>query len=208
MIQVAAKRNLLFLQLRIRSRNRRRHHLIGARMLPRLHHRMKSNPMVLASPKPVFHCAGTFQRNHKRKGFVRRKRLQMSPPNQILIFAPPRRLLILRIAHNPRGPKFPHRQVLHRSRLRARQHNSPLHIFPSIIALVGPLAHVHQLRRHIRAFAVLGQHNRLRFITGQQFCVFVLDCIARAHHTWMRLLLFRVCYWPLSLRLFATSDLW
>src|SRR5713226_6781043 len=72
----------------------------------------------------------------------------MPPANQILIFSPPRRLLVLRITHNSHRAKFPHCQILHRPRLRAHQNNLPLHILPRVIALPGhPSAVVNATQR-------------------------------------------------------------
>ena len=140
MVQVARKRNLLLLQLRIRPRNRRRHHFIISRMLSRLHHRMQ--PDLFSALQPFLHRPRRLQRHHERKRLVLRKCLQMSPADQILILAPPRRFLVLRVTHNPHPPKFPHCQILHRSRLRACQHNLSLHILPRVVALFRPLPHI------------------------------------------------------------------
>src|SRR6266404_1273489 len=79
MIQVAAKRNLFLLQFRVRPRNRRRYHLVVARMLPRLHHRMQPNRFP--APQPLAQSPRRLQRHHEPKRLVRRKRLQVSPPN-------------------------------------------------------------------------------------------------------------------------------
>src|SRR3984893_8172886 len=128
-------------------------------MLPRLHHSMQPN--LLAIRQTRLHRPRRSQRHHESKSLVRRKRLQMPPPNRIQIFPRPRRLLVLRIGHNPHRSKLSHRQILHHSRLRAHQHNFPLHILPRVITLLRPLTHVHQLRRHIRTLAVLRQRNRL-----------------------------------------------
>src|SRR5579872_848449 len=88
----------------------------------------------------------------------------MSPPNQILVFAPPGVLLVLRIAHNPHRPKFPHSQILHRPRRRANQNNFPLHVLARVVRVASPRSHVHQLRHYIRRLTVLRQHHRLRCI--------------------------------------------
>src|SRR5579883_647985 len=47
----------------------------------------------------------------------------MPPPNRIQILSPPRRLLVLRVTHDSHRSKLSHRQILHRSRLLAHQHN-------------------------------------------------------------------------------------
>src|SRR5438445_4518021 len=64
---------------------------------------------------------------------------------------------------------LPYGQILHSPRLRAHQHNLSLHVLPRVIALLRPLAHIHQLRRHFRTLAVLRQHNRHCFITRNLF---------------------------------------
>src|SRR6267154_3434598 len=89
----------------------------------------------------------------------------MSPPNQILILAPPSRPLVLRITNNANRPKLTNRQILHRPRLSLSQHNLPLHFFASVIRLFGALAYIHQYRRNISRFTVFRQNNRHRLIT-------------------------------------------
>ena len=93
----------------------------------------------------------------------------MSPANQILILAPPRGLLVLRIANDPRSTKLPHRQILHRPGLRAYQHNLALHILPRVVTLLGALTDIYQVRGHIGALAVLCQHDRFCLITRHLF---------------------------------------
>src|SRR5579883_3254858 len=46
-----------------------------------------------------------------------------SDRNRIQILSPPRRLLVLRVTHDSHRSKLSHRQILHRSRLLAHQHN-------------------------------------------------------------------------------------
>src|SRR6266446_3360369 len=167
MIQVAAKHNLLLLQFRIRAWNRRRHHFICARVLSRLHHRMQPNRFP--APQPLPQSPRRLQRHHEPKRLVWRESLQMPPPNQILILAPPRRLLVLRIADNPHHPKFPNRQILHRPRLRPHQNNLSSNILPRVVAILRAFAYVHQLRNHVRRLTVLRQHNRHRSIARNLF---------------------------------------
>src|SRR6266550_7452233 len=50
-------------------------------------------------------------------------------------------------------------------RLRTDQRNLPLHVLARVVALLRPLAYIHQLRRHVRAFAILRQYDRLCLVT-------------------------------------------
>src|SRR5215471_1934083 len=92
----------------------------------------------------------------------------MPPTNEVFVFAPPRRLLVLRVTHNSQCAKLPRRQVLDCSRLSTHQHDLALYVFSRVIALLRSFAHVDQLRRHIRAFTVFREHDGLGFITSEQ----------------------------------------
>src|SRR6266481_5175431 len=166
MIQMARKRDLLLLQLRIRPRNRRRHYFIIPRMLPRLHQCVQHDSF--APRQPLAKSARRLQRHHERKRLVLRKRLQMPPANQVLIFAPPSRLLVLRVTHNPRRAECSDSQILYRARRSAHEHDIPFHLFPCVVALFRSFAHIHQICCGLATLAVLGQNNRLRLIAAQR----------------------------------------
>src|ERR1700752_4177814 len=91
----------------------------------------------------------------------------MSPSNQVFVFTPPSRLLVLRVTHNPCRAECPDSQILHCARLSAHEHDIPFHLLPRVVALLRPRSHIHQICRRLATLAVLGQGNRLCFIAGQ-----------------------------------------
>src|SRR5437660_8244013 len=94
MIEMAAEDDLLVAQ--VRAGNGGRGDLVRAGLLARLDDRVQ--PDRLAGREPLLQRACGLERDHEAEGLERRECVEMAPADEVLVLAPPRRLLVLRVA--------------------------------------------------------------------------------------------------------------
>ena len=142
----------------VRSRNRRDERLVAHRVVvPRAHDRVQRD--VLTARQALLKRARFAHRDHDREGVLVPARIQMSPPDQILIVAPPRAHLIRVVAHKAGRAELFHGLTMAGGGSRVAEHELAAHVLPGVVAPLRAAAHVYELDRDVRALAVVGDRE-------------------------------------------------
>ena len=157
-IEVATEDDLLAPQRGIVPGDRRRDDAEHPRMPRRPHHGVERDPFPVRQSLLI--RAPLLERDHDAERPPGRERVEVPPPDHVVIVLPPRGHLVHRVAHHAGRAVLVDRERSRAGRLRRNEHQLATHIFASVVAVGRAGADVDEFRCDIAAVAVLSQHDR------------------------------------------------